>query len=753
MAPDINSEQFDSERFDARQLQFYAQSFARDWQPLPALKEQREVLERRRHRAKTLLTRACIPNLNESELRELFFDSEAFRFWSSQEHEFGKRLEKHGLSGLRSLLLELIRLGERGPNAAHLQTLWARRGLGPQLATELLAYRFPTRFAPNNKEMVAALQFFGLEPSRAAQSTLSAGKRASAKSDDVRIYLERCRATQQIKAALQTVGLKSVDFLTVQAFAWWLGRAEMSETAAREIDVVSALQRALTQRGLKFSSFSLGAFFTSLQTKGFVLLTGISGVGKTQLALTFAEILRGSGAPAPTDSHGALAVTVSPALLQSGRVPLPAHRFASGDRVLLSVDNHSQNARVAAGQNGASELMLRGVARRWLGNNLSVGDVLRLEPEIDRDRDAVNFRLFASNAASQPAEHEANPNLLFLPVRPDWRDGKSLLGYFNPLTNRYESTPFLHFLMRAAASFRERDGRAWFVLLDEMNLARVEHYFSDLLSVLETGRDEQGWTRQALRFDYPENASGETPPRELFLPPNLFFIGTVNLDESTHTFSPKVLDRAWTLQLDAIDFRDYPAAPDAECSGDLNAGERRALWQVFTANGRFERAGKTSIAQWAREHREVGVRLQNLNEQLRPHGLHFGYRVFDEMVAFLAAAQNNGVFNTNSATAHQSTLDAAFDAATAAKVLSRLHGSRERLQAPLRAILAWCIDPDAPDAATMSRLFDRVTTSGDIESALLELKGLEYRLPHSAAIASDLWRAALLDGYALFGAA
>lgn len=745
-----------AEKFDAQKLKLYASRFAREWERSPALKEQHEVYERRRRRAKSTLTRTRIPTLNEGELRELFFDSEAFRFWSSQEWEFSKRLEKHGVSGLRELLLELVTRGER-VQANHLQTIWARRGLGPQLAAELLAYRFPARFAPNSKEIVATLQFFGLEPSGTAQSTLSAPKRATAKRDDVQIYLARCQSLEPIKAALQTAGLPTVDFLTVQAFAWWLGQAETMETTSREIEVVSALERAMIMRGLKFSRFSLGSFFTALQTKGFVLLTGISGVGKTQLARSFAETMRGSNAATNADSHGTIEATVSPALLQSGRVPLPSQRFAPGARVLLSVDNHSQNARVQPGQNGASELVLRGAARRWVENNLAVGDVLRLDPEIDSDRDVVNFRLFAANGAAKPTTRDES-NLLFLPVRPDWRDGKSLIGYFNPLTNRYESTPFLQFVLRAAASFRARDGRAWFVLLDEMNLARVEHYFSDLLSVLETGRDEHGWTREALRFDYTEGAAGETPPRELFLPPNLFFIGTVNLDESTHAFSPRVLDRAWTLQLNAIDFRDYPPTPrDGETSrSDLTTEERRALWQVFTQDGRFERATKTSIAHWAHEHPDVAIRLQILNEQLRPHGLHFGYRVFDEIVAFLATAQSNGAFADAAGTdvnEAQSTLDAAFDAAIAAKVLSRLHGSRERLQGPLRAIVAWCIDPDAPDFEALSRVFERVTTADDVEASLREWESLNYRLPHSAAIARDLWRAALLDGYALFGAA
>ena len=100
----------------------------------------------------------------------------------------------------------------------------------------------------------------------------------------------------------------------------------------------------------------------------------------------------------------------------------------------------------------------------------------------------------------QPAE---GANHLFVTVRPDWRDSKSLLGYYNPLTGTYEWTPFLRFLLRAEQNHKSKDKLAWFVILDEMNLAHVEYYFADLLSVLESGRDEDGWTREPLRWVIP----------------------------------------------------------------------------------------------------------------------------------------------------------------------------------------------------------------------------------------------------------
>jgi hypothetical protein len=102
--------------------------------------------QRRSQRAQALLTTERIPTLTEAELRELFFDSDAFGFWTNKEWEFNDRLQSLGLDGLRRVLLELVRRAERGLTADDLKHVWAMRGLGKLLATELLAYRFPTHY-------------------------------------------------------------------------------------------------------------------------------------------------------------------------------------------------------------------------------------------------------------------------------------------------------------------------------------------------------------------------------------------------------------------------------------------------------------------------------------------------------------------------------------------------------------------------------------------------------------------------------
>lgn len=131
-----------------------------------------------------------------------------------------------------------------------------------------------------------------------------------------------------------------------------------------------------------------------------------------------------------------------------------------------------------------------------------------------------------------------------VPVAPNWAANEDLLGYFNPMQKKFHATIFLEFVDQAAEQWDERgsDAREFHLVLDEMNLARIEHYFSLFLSLMEMRRgDEVAET----------DLSGG---RRVRVSPNLKFIGTVNIDETTHGFADKVFDRAQLLEL-SIDFK------------------------------------------------------------------------------------------------------------------------------------------------------------------------------------------------------
>ena len=134
-------------------------------------------------------------------------------------------------------------------------------------------------------------------------------------------------------------------------------------------------------------------------------------------------------------------------------------------------------------------------------------------------------------------EGEINEYFLLVPVQPDWMDATGLIGYVNPLQQEttYETTSFLQFLHQAL----ERPDHPHFVCLDEMNLARVEYYFAPFLSAMET--------ESPIVIHQQDEPIDSVEPK-LDWPKNLFIIGTVNMDETTHAFSDKVLDRAFTLE-------------------------------------------------------------------------------------------------------------------------------------------------------------------------------------------------------------
>lgn len=133
---------------------------------------------------------------------------------------------------------------------------------------------------------------------------------------------------------------------------------------------------------------------------------------------------------------------------------------------------------------------------------------------------------------------------LLVPVAPNWMTNEDLLGYLSPLDNKYHDTDFSTFLEKAEDEYQQaqvekRTPKPYHLVLDEMNLARVEYYFAKFLSVMEV-RMREGVAQIQL-----------APDKQVLLPPNLYFIGTVNVDETTHSFADKVYDRAQLIELEA----------------------------------------------------------------------------------------------------------------------------------------------------------------------------------------------------------
>lgn len=149
--------------------------------------------------------------------------------------------------------------------------------------------------------------------------------------------------------------------------------------------------------------------------------------------------------------------------------------------------------------------------------------------------------------ANNPDENR----LLFIPVRPSWNDDSDLLGYVDlvHMVYRASDSGLVDFLVRA----QNDEHKIYIVCFDEMNLARVEHYFSKFLSLLE-----QPVKNPELQL-YDKQYSGRLYnsadyPYKITIGENVKFVGTINVDESTYHFSDKVLDRANVIQLDVLNY-------------------------------------------------------------------------------------------------------------------------------------------------------------------------------------------------------
>lgn len=278
---------------------------------------------------------------------------------------------------------------------------------------------------------------------------------------------------------------------------------------------------------------------------------------------------------------------------------------------------------------------------------------------------------------------------LLLPVRPDWTDPSALLGYHNLLAGEYVSTPFLD-LLRAAAR-PQNAHRAFFVCLDEMNLARVEHYFADVLSTMET-------RARLLRLP------GGEPPATLA--PNVFLTGSVNVDEAAYPFSKKVLDRANTLEFSEVRLRggkEETRPADAALPAPLSFRARQRLFlraRVAGVAGARERLTQID-AGYAERALDA---LASLNDLLEPRGLHFGYRVRDDVLMYLAnsfdATTGHGLLHDEP----NANFAAALDLQIVQKALPRLSGTHEALESTLAALDAWAGGQTSDFSGTRAKL-------------------------------------------------
>lgn len=248
---------------------------------------------------------------------------------------------------------------------------------------------------------------------------------------------------------------------------------------------------------------------------------------------------------------------------------------------------------------------------------------------------------------------------LMIPVKPNWNDDSDLIGFLDTINNVYRpsSTGLVDLLIQADES-REKD-KIFLVCFDEMNLSRVEYYFSEFLSILE-----QDASRRKLTIYNPNIESrvfnSNIYKSEIHIGPNVIFVGTINTDETTFSLSDKVLDRATVIKSDIGSFRTWKETANSQEHIDSNSILKQEDFFKWINN-----SNKVIL-----KDRELDF-LQKFNEylnQINP-AIGVGYRVLYQINRYISNIPEGKIERQYS-----------FDLQVVQKVLPKLRGSSDVLE-------------------------------------------------------------------------
>lgn len=299
------------------------------------------------------------------------------------------------------------------------------------------------------------------------------------------------------------------------------------------------------------------------------------------------------------------------------------------------------------------------------------------------------------------SDKTAPGNYELIEVKPNWHDSSELLGYESEIGGpHYVVTPFVRFLVKA---MRYPDV-PFFVCMDEMNLAPVEQYFAEFLSVLESRKlladgtitsepliKAEVFTKYADQLHRDLDITDTDTYKAVYdrlkkdglrLPSNLIVVGTVNMDETTHQFSRKVIDRAMTIEMniedaetpfknffeggDALHYYDNPQPKDLFLPKVVQASEALSILDAEDASYLKENVPRL---------------LHSLNSALNGTPFKIAYRVQNELILYFFSLREE-----NPDEAAEALLAQAMAAILMMKVLPRIEGDEDLLDKPLKAL-------------------------------------------------------------------
>ena len=317
-------------------------------------------------------------------------------------------------------------------------------------------------------------------------------------------------------------------------------------------------------------------------------------------------------------------------------------------------------------------------------------------------------RLFAESLGATVENNQFN----MISVRPDWNDSTELIGYKN-LESKFIKGKLTQIIEKASQNL----DKPYFVCLDEMNLARVEYYLSDYLSVIESRRKvDDKIVTDKLIYD-SEIDEEET----LSLPENLYIVGTVNMDDTTFQFSRKVLDRANTIEFSEVNLENL----FGENSEEDNLDENIDVYNDFLKSTYLK---TIDIEDEYRDYAiEINKKIIDINNILKKSQKQFAYRVRDEILFYMIENKKVNLIDENEA----------FDYQIMQKVLPTISGSENLVKETLVNLFNFVCEKE-------------ILNDSDIEEAEQFLNSQDIKYKKSAEKIIYMLKGYNYDGYASY---
>jgi tRNA A37 threonylcarbamoyladenosine biosynthesis protein TsaE len=484
---------------------------------------------------------------------------------------------------------------------------------------------------------------------------------------------------------------------------------------------------------------------SSLLSKRFLIATGLAGSGKTKLAQAFAYWMTPSSLKAAVFSPGSeiKSATVTYYVKHSDAFSVEfwnAANEAEATKVSLPREMIAEWAAYIVANSIPSTTQAREIREAVKGTSKFSDQLHSFETHLK----AAAFALVNSQLLDVTGRCHT-----IVPVGADWTGNENILGYPDGLqASNYVAKPALDLILHAA----DHADVPHFLILDEMNLSHVERYFADILSIIES---DEGLDLYSGDMTKPEtwrktSAAKAVPPKLKQLPENLFIIGTVNVDETTYMFSPKVLDRAnvieFRMEAGALEgFLGDPAKPDLSKLDGKGASFGKA----------FVDAAMNPVTVPADVKAAYDAEMLLHFKTLQAHGAEFGYRTAYETARFMHFYKLLG--NSPDLTAENAQgrtwFDDAFDCVVFQKLLPKLHGSRAKLGPVLKKLWFLCVNDAAGRGADALKAAEEAARSTDkkAEPSVIVPEGAPY--PLSAEKIGRMWRLLIENGFASFAEA